>query len=322
MSVVVTSYNHAEYLKQRMDTLLAQSYPNIEILVIDDCSTDNSLEVLEEYSKYRHIKIIALPKNGGYAAACNHGVSLSNGDYIMFAECDDFNDPIHIEMLMERLIANESVGVAYCRSNMVDSKGIIFGDDFQYREKRFQYHCAQDILIPQTQMQKYFLKSCVIPNMSAALIIKDCIIRAGGLSSDYRICADWDFWCRLAENTDFYYVAKPLNYFRTHETTARNTFGIGIHVREYYKLLYNALPKAKLSKIENMKYRLHYGRLWANFVTRNPREWLSCFSAARCELRQYETYCIVFLFFGMLVNISSALLKLVKRRYSARHSNG
>src|SRR5208283_3292537 len=103
VSIIVTSYNHAEYLRQRMESLLAQTYKAFEIIVVDDCSTDESLKVLKEYERDPRVKIVALDRNGGYANACNIGVKLSSGEFIMFAECDDYNDSDHVRVLLDKI---------------------------------------------------------------------------------------------------------------------------------------------------------------------------------------------------------------------------
>ena len=159
VSVIVTSYNHAEFLPQRMQSLLEQTYENIEIIVVDDCSTDNSAQVLEQYKNERHVKLEYLSENRGYANACNHGVNLSKGEYIIFAECDDYNESDHIELLVDILNENEKVGVAFCKSNIVDETGEFQEDDFQFREKKFQLLHSKNSLI----------KKCIIPSAEALL---------------------------------------------------------------------------------------------------------------------------------------------------------
>jgi glycosyltransferase involved in cell wall biosynthesis len=300
VSVIVTSYNHAEYLGQRMDSLLKQTYDLIEIIVIDDYSTDKSRDVLENYKKYPHIKVVFFDKNVGYANACNYGVGLSSGEYIMFAECDDFNEPTHIAVLMDGLSAGENIGVAYCRSNMVDQNGKKSGDDFRYREKSFRKRCSEDTVISKEEMQKFFLIHCVIPNMSAALIRKKYYYLAGGLSSTYRACADWDFWCRVVQCCDFCYVTTPLNNFRTHSTTVRSTFGIKLQVSEMFDLLYNAFIRVRLNYFERFKFRMNLGFTWANFITHSPVNWIRSFPAIWLKSIQYEKLSILYLFLGLV----------------------
>ncbi|MEI7636306.1 MAG: glycosyltransferase [Syntrophus sp. (in: bacteria)] len=293
VSIIITSYNHAEYLKQRMESLLLQTYSPIEIIVIDDGSIDVSVKVLDDYKITPNVEIIALDKNNGYANACNLGVSLCRGEYVMFAECDDYNEPDHIEILMRSLIWNKTAGVAYCRSSMVDSHGHIFRNDFQNREESFKALCYKDTLIPKDMMKKFLLISCVIPNMSAALIKKECFNVVGGFNTQYKACADWDFWCRIAEHWDFFYVSKTLNFFRRHPTTVGNTFGFRTHTLEIFDILYKNYSRMNLNYSEKLKFKAAIGTLWGMHIREHPSEWVKSFLSMWRQGLKYDQYIII-----------------------------
>ncbi len=317
VSVVVTSYNHAEYLDERMESLLRQTYKNLEIIVVDDCSSDRSVEVLSKYNTYSHIKIVALEKNGGYANATNIGVSLSQAEYIMFAECDDFSEPTQIEVLYNNIADNNNIGVAFSKSNMVDGNGNTFGDDFRFREKSFKTLCLNDTVIPQRDIHRFFLISCVIPNMSAALIRKDIFQRVGGLSHEYRACADWDFWCRVSALCDFYYVVSPLNNFRTHLTSVRSTSGIQLPVTEIFELLYSAFRKVPSNVCYKIKFSLNIGIIWTSYISASPFNWLISFPKIWLRSLKYDKFCLLYLVYGILNKIYSVLFRVaIKSRLS------
>ncbi|MFZ2197026.1 MAG: glycosyltransferase [Thermodesulfovibrionales bacterium] len=295
VSIIVTSYNHAEYLKKRIDSLLDQTYKNLEIIVVDDCSTDGSIVILEDYKKYNHIRVIALEKNTGHANASNLGADMASGNYIMFAECDDFDSPLHVETLVRSLKDHGDAGVAYCRSAMVDDKGEVFGDDLQVREPAFQTLCSSDTMIPGPRMQRFLLKSCVIPNMSAALIRKNIFDAVGGLSLSYTACADWDLWCRIAENSDFYFVTESLNSFRSHPTTVRNTAPIKVQLSDIFDLLYAASSRTTLTLAERLKFRINIAVLWANYLLPETRSWMKSFPGIWIKTLKYDKLSIIFL---------------------------
>lgn len=300
VSIIVTSYNHSEYLEQRLTSLLNQTYKNIEIIVIDDCSTDDSLDVLTKFEQFSNIMIHALKKNQGYAAACNIGVGFSRGEFIMFAECDDFNEPTHVEILLEALHFNQSAGIVFCRSNMVDSHGKRFGSDFDYREAEFQKLCKTDTLIPQERAQRFFLIACVIPNMSAALIRKRYYQAVRGLSSGYKACADWDFWCRMSRHCDLYYIEKSLNNFRRHENSVQSTFSIQQQVNEMYTLLYSAAEKTHLTIIQKLIFKINMGFIWSICLTSSPLSWMKGFPRILIGSFKYEKLNVFFLFLGLI----------------------
>ena len=312
VTAIVTSYNHAEYLDQRMESLLNQTWDNLEIIVIDDCSTDGSREVLEKYRKNKNVKLLFLERNGGYANACNLGVKISEGKYVMFAECDDFNVPEHVNTLVNIMENNETLGVAFCKSNIVDQTGRVLGTDYDVREKSFKALCKKDVLIPAERMSKFFLFSCVIPNMSAALIRKKAIEVNGGLSVDFLACADWDFWCRLAQNYAFFYVSEPMNYFRTHQTTVRNKASVALQVGEYYDLLYPAFYRVKLSFSEAIRFRLMCGFFWAHFIEINPLDWFRSFPLVLKRSFKHDRISL----FYMLVGLTLKAGRMIQRKLS------
>lgn len=306
VSVIVTSFNHAEYLRERIDSLLAQTYENIEIIVIDDCSTDNSLQVLKQYESHPRIKIIALEKNRGYADACNLGVNVTSGDFIMFAECDDRSEPDQVRFLIDKLKLHEGVGVAFSRSNIIDSNGKLLRDDFECREDSFKALCSKDTVIPKTLMQRFLLHSCVIPNMSAALIKKNHFMKSGGLSSAYSACADWDFWCRMAMLCDFYYVAMPLNNFRTHSNSVRSTFSIQRQVCEMFDLLHTSASRMHLDKQSRSQFNVSIGSIWAGQFRSNPVSWIKGFLPVWKHSLKYNILTVWYLIL--------AIFKAIKRK--------
>ena len=112
VSIIMASYNHADYLTGRMDSLICQTYENIEIIVIDDCSTDNSLDILRKYQDHKKVRLIIREANGGWINVFNQGIELSKGEFILFANCDDECDPEMIAYLVQSMSTNPSAGVS------------------------------------------------------------------------------------------------------------------------------------------------------------------------------------------------------------------
>ena len=263
VSVVVASYNHAQYLTRRMDSLVNQTYPDSEILVIDDCSPDNSVEILRTYVAQSRVKLILHEKNGGWVAVSNQGIEKTAGEFIIFANCDDDCHPCMIERLVDAINRNPTAGIAFCRSLMVDENDRVCGDDYEIREKAFRERCAGDAFIGREEMRRFLLHSCVIPNLSAALIRRSCFDSVGLLASGYRACSDWDLFFRIADHFDFCYVAEPLNRFRQHSATIRSATKGRITYDEFFRLLLSEIRRGRLSAGERIHFRLHVMYLWA-----------------------------------------------------------
>lgn len=270
VSVVVASYNHAEFLEKRMESLINQTYPDLEILVIDDCSPDNSLEVLRRYESHPKVKLVEREQNGGWVAVSNQGIDMSPGEFVIFANCDDDCDPRMIERLVNAMKVNPTAGIAFCRSLMVDEHDRVLGDDFSIREPSFRARCSTDTLLTQKEMGRFLLHSCVIPNLSAALIKKECFLSIGNLSPDYRACSDWDLFFRVATGYDVAYVAEPLNRFRQHDTTIRSLTKGRATYEEFFRVLLGQIRLLDLTFIERCRFRTRVMYLWGTHLLQQP----------------------------------------------------
>ena len=299
VSIVFTSYNHKEYLRQALDSLINQSYHNLEIIIVDDNSTDGSQEILKEYEHYPNIDLKLQTQNSGsYVKASNYGASFANGDYILFAQCDDFSEPNQIEVLLDVFKKNPSVGVVFSKSNLVDENGTVYANDYTGRERSFKKAVAQSNLIEKSRMKEFLSFSCVIPNLSAAIIKRGLFEKNSGLSEKYLVVADWEFWLDLTEETNFYYVSAPLNNFRQHATTIRSSIKMKTQIVEIYKMFYNHISKNQLSSKQKYKLKVGAGAVWFSFFIENKSAWRGCFKDVSEEIKKIDKKAFYHLFLG------------------------
>jgi glycosyltransferase involved in cell wall biosynthesis len=263
VSVVVASYNHSRYLRRRMESLIGQTYPNIEIIVIDDCSPDNSVEVLRTYKHHPQVRLIEREVNGGWVSVSNQGIEIARGEFILFANCDDDCEPQMIERLVSALVSHPNAGLAFCRSLIVNEHSDRIGDDFTVRETSFRVRCANDCMLTGNEMRRFLMHSCVIPNLSAALFRRTCLESVGLLSDEYKACSDWDLFFRIADHFDFVYVASPLNHFRQHVNSIRSATKGRITYDEFFRVLLGQIRNSNFGAIERSRFRLHVMYLWA-----------------------------------------------------------
>lgn len=311
VSVVVTSYNHAAFLPQRMESLLTQTYPNIEIIVVDDYSTDGSRAYLDQYKTYPNVSLFFLDSNKGYVYASNFGVTKAKGEYVIFAECDDFSHPDQIAALCLSLNMNDNVGVAFSESNLVDENGETLGSDFQKRSKAFQNYCQRDMLIQGEVVQKFMLLTNLIPNMSAAMFKKSMFTRIGGLSEKYKLSADLDFWVRMADVCDFYYLKRPLNNFRDHPGSVRNHLGESVQLIEMIDIISHLKKKIKRTLKEKIELKIHLGNLWFYFAKREFRPFIKTFVPVLTNTFRKEPLLLFFLLLSFPVLSVKKIVKLL-----------
>lgn len=313
VSVVVASYNHARYLARRMESLIGQTYPEFEILAIDDCSPDNSVEILRGFAAHPRVKLTLREENGGWVAVSNQGIRLSRGEFVMFANCDDDCDGRLLERLVDALRRNPSAGMAFCRSLLVDEQDRVIGDDFTIREYSFRKRCVADTLLSKEDASRFLLHSCVIPNLSGALFRRECFENVGYLSSDYRVCSDWDLFFRIATRYDIAYVAEPLNRFRQHQTTIRSATKERVVYEEYFRLLLGQIRMLDLSTLERMKYRTHVMYLWAVHLSLPSMKGLTNIPYHLQQIIRMDWVALLFVVPGGLLRIGEVTAKFPRK---------
>lgn len=313
VSIVFTSYNHKEYLNQALDSLINQTYPNTEIIVIDDCSTDGSQDILKQYDKYQNVTLDLLTKNtGSYVKSSNYGASFAKGEFILFAQCDDFAEKDQIEKLVAALKNNEGVGIAFSKSALVDENGTKFSDDFTNRERKFKEVVANG-LITGMQMGTFLSFSCVIPNLSAALIQRSLFEEVKGLSDKYLVVADWNLWLELSKKTDFFYINEELNNFRQHATTIRSSVKMKIQIEEIFYMFYKYMDESNLSSAERKIYRIGCGAIWFTYFVENKSLWLKNFWSNYRLIKKYESSPLLYLGMGIKKHLSESFYRRINR---------
>ena len=227
VSVVVPNYNHARFLRQRIDSILNQTFQDFELILLDDCSTDNSRSILSSYASDPRVRLDFNETNSGTPfKQWNKGVRLANGKYVWIAESDDYADQRLIEDLIHLLNIESRTVYAYCRSWRVSQNGELEGyadhylshlDEFNAQRWTMDYR-ADGV----EECRNYFFRANLVPNASAVLFRKNVFEQVGGADESLRLCGDWKLWASMALTGEVAYLGKPLNYFRFHDASMRS----------------------------------------------------------------------------------------------------
>lgn len=129
ITVVMPNYNGHRFVEQAIDSVIAQTYSNFELIVVDDCSTDNSLQLIQKKASLdNRIKILALKKNAGVANARNVGIAAAKGKYIAFLD----NDDLWVEDKLERqlMLAEKGADIVYCSYDFIDENNKVIKKPF------------------------------------------------------------------------------------------------------------------------------------------------------------------------------------------------
>lgn len=216
VSVIVPNYNHSSYLVSRIDSILAQEFSDFELILLDDCSTDNSRDILLKYqndSRVTHI-IFNEQNSGTTFKQWDKGLLLARGKYIWIAESDDFAESNFLAETVAALEENPDVVLAYTGSQMVDAEGkniTLDWDKFPGNLPVRTKFLSRDFLL------RNMLWGTSVYNASMVLFRKECYAKVNCSYKEFRYCGDWFFWVEICRQGNVIRVNRKLNYFRQHD---------------------------------------------------------------------------------------------------------
>jgi glycosyltransferase involved in cell wall biosynthesis len=192
ISIILPVYNGEKYLSQSIESCLIQTYKNLELIIVDDCSTDNSLAIARSYSKSdERVKIIKNKINKKLPASLNIGHRAAKGDYITWTSDDNFYQKDAIKKLLQ-VILDKKVDIVYTDNLIINDEGILVGQAY-----------VKDI--------EYLLFYGVIG--ACFLYKKEVFERNEGYREDLFLIEDYDFWLRALKHSKFSKVNNPGYYF-------------------------------------------------------------------------------------------------------------
>jgi glycosyltransferase involved in cell wall biosynthesis len=224
VSVIIPNYNHANFLEARIQSVLAQTYQDFEIILLDDASTDRSPEILQAHAEHPRVhQVICNTVNTKTPfKQWNKGLREARGEYIWIAESDDFADPRLLETLVPPLDAHANIGVSYCQSWQVDASDRVLGTLQNWTDRLDPERWKNSYINSgPDEYHRYMSLLCTIPNASAVVFRRSVYDKIGGADTSFRLTGDWLMWSKMLLASDVAFTAEPLNYFRSHATTVR-----------------------------------------------------------------------------------------------------
>jgi glycosyltransferase involved in cell wall biosynthesis len=215
VSVIIPNYNHAPFLRERINSVLSQKFQDFELILLDDCSTDNSREVLKSYEGNSCVTHIVLNEvnTGNTFLQWERGIRLAQGEYIWVAESDDVANPEMLSVLIGELQKRPDAVVAYCHSQMIDSES---------RPMSFTWHKKGSdgntyVYDGNWYLRHRMLVNNHIYNASMAVFRKAVFDLIPKSYQKYRYCGDWLFWNYVCSHGQVIEVCRVLNNYRQHE---------------------------------------------------------------------------------------------------------
>ena len=225
VSVIIPGYNHAPYLRERIESVLNQEYSDMEVILLDDCSTDNSAEIMQAYAsgKYncqgREVRFVANERNSGNTfKQWVKGISLARGEYIWIAESDDVAEPSFLRECMARLLANPDAVVAFTWSHMIDqeSKILDYSWDETWRYKAPGVYEGENFCLHRLVYKN------LMYNTSMMVFRKKYYESISSRYMQFPHSGDWLFWFEMCMQGRVCEVPLKLNKFRQHPQKVSN----------------------------------------------------------------------------------------------------
>lgn len=229
VSVVVPNYNYGRYIKKRIRSILRQTYPIYELIVLDDCSTDGSEEIIKNIVldlklKNPELKLKFVPnkKNSGKAIAqWKKGFELAEGDYVWIAEADDLCSRKFLEEAMKGF-DDPKVVLSYTESAIINEIGFMMAPNFRWsRDKEKTGHYKKSYIKDgKREIEEIMAIRCTIPNVSAVVFKKDeRYLNYLEEALKFSQVGDWYFYVKVLEGGKIAYNENSLNRFRLHNSS-------------------------------------------------------------------------------------------------------
>ena len=249
VTVVIPVYNGAGYIEQAVKSVITQSYINWELILVDDGSGDNSLEILDAFSQADNRIVVISQKNTGQASARNRGVQAATGKYLAFLDQDDYYAKKHLEFLVNFLENNEDIGMAYNDAEIVDKDG------------NRLYNQGTSPFPPKDSPPKSIFEClkkdlCILPG--TVMMRRELFIEVGGFDGDFVGFEDDHLFIRIFRKAKFGRTYEVGLFYRMHGT---NT-SLNVEVMCKSRVLF--YEKIKIMLPDDLRRGMNFSRIVAS----------------------------------------------------------
>ncbi|MGE8224562.1 MAG: glycosyltransferase [Stenotrophomonas sp.] len=217
LSVIIPTYNYGRFLRQCVQSVLDQGIDDLEVLVLDNASSDHTCEVMQGFTRDRRVRYMRNPHNYGAGFNWLNGLNLARGTYCTFLSADDFFNPGHLQRLMPMLCANPQVVAGYTGIRWVDDSGAAVS------QPRHPGYRAADYVGGRNEVADLLIHDCYMA--PSAVIYRTLPLRATWQPSATHGAGDWEMSIQIAEKfPDFAYVDEPGVSYRLHSSQHSSRF--------------------------------------------------------------------------------------------------
>ncbi len=291
VSVIIPNYNHARYLRERIESVLRQDYDDYEVIILDDASTDGSRDIIREYEGHPRVShVVANEQNSGTPfLQWDKGISLAQGEFVWIAESDDVADTQLLSTVVRELAKRSDAVVGFVHSRLIDEDGRLM--------QRVWHKTNSDSVLTydgRTFVMQKMLTSNYIYNASMAVFRKSAYAAVSRHYKDYNFCGDWAFWMDIALKGSVVEVCRVLNSYRLHSRqTTEQSLKYGGKWLETGEILKTAADMLGLSSMQRKCLRGRYTKHFRHIDIPNRSEVLKVhgdiFGGSWIDICSYET---------------------------------
>lgn len=254
VSIVIPCFNSKATIVETLESVLAQSYSNYELIVVDDGSTDHTFDVVNEFMSDNKAVKLRRQDNRGLPAARNFGFSFAEGEFVVFLDSDDCLAETFLEECVAKFREDKTCSVAYTQVEFFERVTGIF-------------------ILPEISMDRLLIQNC----LTATAMIKSELFREIGMyDENLKFVEDWEMWIRMySRYPNFYKIEKPLFYYRRRNSadsmTDTNLFAnladdASLYIyqkhHELYKQYGYSINNLLIGRVEALKYKEKYYNVW------------------------------------------------------------
>lgn len=255
ISCVIPNYNYARFLYQRVYSILSQTYPIYELIILDDKSTDDSKKVInklnKELSDLININVIFNEENSGTPfKQWEKGFNVATGDYVWIAEADDYDNKNFLKNVIKPIKKDDDIYISYANTAFINTDGNIVVKSIipEIDIQETKHWNKSYINIGLDEILHYSYLNCTIANVSSAIIKNGNYSKFFKMSINYRQAGDWLFYVNIMRYGKIAFTNKALNYYRVHGNNVSSTMNQEKHIKEIRKIHEYYVKEFKLGK--------------------------------------------------------------------------
>jgi glycosyltransferase involved in cell wall biosynthesis len=216
VSVLVPTYNRSKYLKDAVDSILNQSFVDFEIIIVDNCSNDDTANVVLTYQDSR-IQYIFNELNIGAVGNYNKALRLARGEYVyLFSDDDVMSDEDNLKLKVAVLDEYCNVGIVHSSIETIDSNGNVIGGNWAEKNKNWSRVSATSMLLGTNAYNELYNEWNFI-TMSSVMVRRNILVQYKlEFNNQLVYLIDWNLWLQLSLLADFFYIDRPLIQYRRH----------------------------------------------------------------------------------------------------------